>query len=65
MSMRPTTASYLGGSSRYSNSTIGANNYIQNVSVSSGGGAADNASDAFSVGQISITANVSVSFLIE
>lgn len=58
-------SSYLGSSSRFNNSSIGANNYVQNVSVSSGGGASDNASDAFSAGQISVTANVSVSFLIE
>jgi len=57
-------SSYLGGSSRYNNS-IGVNNYVQNVSVSSGGGASDNASDTFAVGQISITANVSISFLLE
>ena len=50
---------------RYLNSSIGANNYIQNASVSSGGGASDNASDAFAVGQISITSTVNVSFLIE
>ncbi len=58
-------SSYLGSSSRFLNSSVGANNYVQNVSVSSGGGAADNASDAFAVGQISVTANVSISFLIE
>jgi uncharacterized protein YggE len=58
-------SSYLGSSSRFNNSIVGANAYVQNVSVSSGGGASDNASDAFSVGQISITANVSISFLIE
>jgi len=57
-------SSYLSGSSRYNNS-IGVNNYVQNVSVSSGGGASDNASDTFAVGQISITANVSISFLLE
>ena len=56
---------YLGSSSRYLNSSIGANNFVQNVSVSSGGGASDNASDAFAVGQISVTATVNVSFLIE
>ena len=58
-------SSYLGSSSRFNNSIAGANNYAQNVSVSGGGGASDNASDAFAVGQISITSNVSVSFLIE
>ena len=57
-------SSYLGSSSRFNNS-VGANTYVQNVSVSSGGGASDNASDTFAVGQISITANVSISFLIE
>jgi uncharacterized protein len=51
--------------SRYSNSSIGANNFVQNASISSGGGASDNASDTFAVGQISITANVNVAFLIE
>ena len=58
-------SSYLGSSGRYLNSSIGANNFVQNVSVSSGGGASDNASDAFAVGQISVTATVNVSFLIE
>ena len=59
-------SSYLGSSSRYFNSGIvGANNFVQNVSVSSGSGASDNASDAFAVGQISVTATVNVSFLIE
>ena len=58
-------SSYLGSSSRFNNSIVGANYLAQNVSVSSGGGAADNASDAFAVGQISVTATVNVSFLIE
>ena len=58
-------SSYLGSSSRFNNSIVGANAYVQNVSVSSGGGASDNASDAFAVGQISVTATVNVSFLIE
>ena len=58
-------SSYLGSSGRYLNSSIGANNFVQNVSVSSGGGASDNASDAFAVGQISVTATVNISFLIE
>ena len=56
---------YLGSSSRYLNSSIGANSLVQNVSVSTGGSASDNDSGSFSVGQISVTANVSVSFLIE
>ena len=56
---------YLGSSSRYLNSSIGANSLVQNVSVASGGGAADNNSDAFAAGQISITATVNISFLIE
>jgi hypothetical protein len=58
-------SSYLGSSSRYFNGSIGANNFVQNVSVSSGSGTADNTSDAFAVGQISVTATVNVSFLIE
>jgi uncharacterized protein YggE len=58
-------SSYFGSSSRFFNSSMGANNYVQNVSVSNGGGASDEASDAFAVGQISITATVNVSFLIE
>lgn len=56
---------YSGG---FRNSTVnGYNNYIQNVAVSSGstGGASDNAVEAFAVGQISISASVNVSFLIE
>jgi uncharacterized protein len=55
---------YLGGSSHFLNSSMGENNFVQNVS-SSGGGASDNASDAFAAGQISVTATVNVSFLIE
>lgn len=58
-------SSYLGSSSRFSNSLVGVNNYAQNVSVSGGGGSADNGSDAFAVGQISIIATVNVAFLIE
>jgi uncharacterized protein len=58
-------SSYLSSSSRFSNSSIGANNFVQNVSVSGGGGASDNASDAFAVGQISVTSTVNISFLIE
>jgi hypothetical protein len=57
---------YFGSSSRYFNGSFGANNFVQNVRSSSGGGAvSDNAIDAFAVGQISVTATVSVSFLIE
>ena len=56
---------YLGSSSRYLNSSIGANSLVQNVSVASGGGAADNNSDAFAAGQISVTSTVNISFLIE
>ena len=53
------------GMNSYNNS-FGANNYIQNVSSPGGGsGSADNASDTFAVGQISISATVNVSFLIE
>ena len=58
-------SAYLGSSSRFFNSNFNANNFVQNVSVSGGGGASDNASDAFAVGQISVTASVNVSFLIE
>ena len=58
-------SAYLGSSSRFLNSSIGANNFVQNVSVASGGGASDNPSDAVAVGQISITATVNFSFLIE
>jgi uncharacterized protein YggE len=58
-------SSYLGSSGRYFNSNVGANNFVQNVSVSGGSGTSDNASDAFAVGQISVTATVNVSFLIE
>ncbi|HEX5397511.1 MAG TPA: SIMPL domain-containing protein [Verrucomicrobiae bacterium] len=56
---------YPAMSSRYFNGSFGANSLVQNVSVSGGGGAADNASDAFAVGQISVTSTVNVSFLIE
>lgn len=58
-------SSYFGSSSRYLNGSFGANNYVQNVSSPNGGGASDNAGDAFAVGQISVTATVNVSFLIE
>jgi uncharacterized protein len=54
-----------GGGSRYYNGGFNANNYAQNIVTSGGGAAADNASDAFAVGQISISATVNVSFLIE
>lgn len=59
---------YFGGwrSGSFYNSNFSANNYIQNVSSpGASGGAADNSIDAFAVGQISVTANVNVSFLIE
>jgi uncharacterized protein len=57
---------YPGSMGRFANSSIGANNFVQNVSVSGGGGGvSDNASDAFAAGQISITSTVNVSFLIE
>lgn len=56
---------YPAGSSRFSNSLITGSNFAANASVSSGGGVTDNASDAFAVGQISITATVNVSFLID
>lgn len=58
---------YFGGwrGGSFYNGSFSANNYIQNVSSPAGGGAADNATDAFAVGQISVTASVNVAFLIE
>lgn len=57
---------YWGGWNRYSNVGFNGNSYIQNVGSSgSSGGAADNANDAFAVGQISVNATVNISFLIE
>ena len=48
------------------NGFSGANNMLQNSSEPSGGGAtADNPAGTFAVGQISVTATVNVSFLIE
>jgi uncharacterized protein YggE len=53
-------------SSSLSNSRVsGYNNYIQNISTSTGSGPSDNAVDTFAVGQISVSASVNVSFLIE
>jgi hypothetical protein len=57
---------YWGGWNRSFNGGFNANNYVQNVSSAVGGGAtSDNASDTFAVGQISVTATVNISFLIE
>lgn len=59
---------YFGGwrGGSFYNNSFSANNYIQNVSSPAGaGGAMDNATDAFAVGQISVTASVNVAFLIE
>ena len=55
------SSSYINGRAN------GFNNYIQNSAVSAGssGNASDNASDTFAVGQISVSASVNVSFLIE
>ncbi len=54
--------------SNFNNGRVsGLNGYIQNsaVSVGSSGSASDEAGDAFAVGQISVSASVNVTFLIE
>jgi uncharacterized protein len=56
---------YFGGYGGMNRGFNGYNSSIQNQNVAAGGGVSDTAEDTFAVGQISVTATVNVSFLIE